>query len=68
MKVKVVEKIMKIIEVIAEKENEGLSVGEISKILNLKITTVHSLLSTLLSLDYLNKDEKTKNIRFLRNF
>jgi len=63
MKVKVVEKIMKIIEVIAENENEGCGVGEISKILNLKVTTVHSLLSTLLSLGYLKKDEKTKKYK-----
>ncbi|HOK57276.1 MAG TPA: IclR family transcriptional regulator [bacterium] len=63
MKVKVVEKIMKIIEVIASGKNEGYSVGEISKILNLKITTVHSLLSTLLSLGYLCKDEKTKKYK-----
>lgn len=61
-KIKVVEKIMKIIEVIAQQE-EGYTVGEISKILNLKITTVHSLLSTLLSLGYLEKDGKTKKYR-----
>ncbi|MCM8772556.1 MAG: IclR family transcriptional regulator [candidate division WOR-3 bacterium] len=63
MKVKVVEKIMKIIEIISNSENEGLSVGEISKFLNLKITTTHSLLSTLLSLGYLEKDKNTKKYR-----
>lgn len=63
MKVKVVEKIMRIIEVIAESESRGYSVGEISRILNLKITTAHSLLSTLLSLGYLEKDKETKKYR-----
>ncbi|MCM8818581.1 MAG: helix-turn-helix domain-containing protein, partial [Candidatus Omnitrophica bacterium] len=68
MKVKVIEKIIRIIEVIAEKENEGCGVSEISKLLNLKLTTVHSLLSTLLSLGYLDKDENTKKYKISDKF
>ncbi|MCM8777946.1 MAG: helix-turn-helix domain-containing protein [Candidatus Omnitrophica bacterium] len=68
MKVKVIEKVMRIIEVIVEKEDEGLGLTEISKLLNLKATTVHSLLSTLLSLGYLSKDEKTKKYKISEKF
>ena len=63
MKIKVVEKIMKIIEIVANKEKEGCSLSEISKSLNLKPTTVYSLISTLLSLGYFQKDEKTKKYK-----
>jgi len=57
-KVKVIEKIMKIIEVIAGSK-EGFTNREISKILNLKVTTAHSLISTFPTLGYFEKDEKT---------
>ncbi|MCM8766949.1 MAG: IclR family transcriptional regulator [Candidatus Omnitrophica bacterium] len=67
MKIKVIEKIMKIIEVLTNNE-EGYSVGQIAKILNLKVTTTHSLLSTLFSLGYLDKDEKTKKYRISEKF
>ena len=68
MRVKVVEKIMKIIELIASKEKEGCGLTEISKSLNLKTTTVHSLIASLLYLGYLEKDEKTKKYKISEKF
>ncbi|MCM8785669.1 MAG: IclR family transcriptional regulator [Candidatus Omnitrophica bacterium] len=67
MKIKVIEKIMRIIEVLADNE-EGCSVGQVAKILNLKVTTTHSILATLFSLGYLNKDEKTKKYKISDKF
>jgi IclR family KDG regulon transcriptional repressor len=63
MRVKMVEKIMKIIELIASKEKEGCGLSGISKSLNLKNTTVYYLIASLLYLGYLEKDEKTKKYK-----
>ena len=66
-KIKVIEKIMKIIEVIAGNE-EGCTSREVSKILNLKVTTVHSIISTFHTLGYFEKDEKTKKYKISDKF
>ncbi len=66
-KIKVIEKIMEIIEVIADSE-DGYTSREISKILNLKVTTVHSLISTFHTLGYFEKDEKTKKYKISDKF
>jgi len=62
-KIKVIEKIMGILNVLASGEKREYGVGEISKILNLKVSTTYSLLSTLYNLGYLEKDEKSKKYR-----
>ncbi|MFN4228000.1 MAG: IclR family transcriptional regulator, partial [Candidatus Ratteibacteria bacterium] len=67
MKIKVIEKIIRILELLADNE-EGLSVGQVAKILNLKVSTTHSLLSTLFSLGYLDKDDKTKKYKISEKF
>lgn len=61
-KIKVAEKLMNIICTIADSE-EGLTAREVAEILDLKVTTVHTIISTLLSLGYLEKDETTKKYR-----
>jgi len=66
-KIKVVEKIMKIIEVIAGSK-DGYTNKEISKMLNLKVTTIHSLISTFHTLGYFEKDEKTKKYKISDKF
>jgi len=66
-KIKVVEKIMKIIEAIAGNE-DGCTSKEISKMLNLKVTTVHSLVSTFHALGYFEKDEKIKKYKISDKF
>jgi len=66
-KVKVIEKIMEIIEVIAGSK-DGYTNREISKILDLKVTTVHSLISTFHTLGYFEKDEKTKKYKISDKF
>jgi len=66
-KIKVIEKVMKIIETIAN-SRDGYTCKEISKILNLKITTIHSLVSTFHTLGYFEKDEKTKKYKISDKF
>ncbi|HRR95967.1 MAG TPA: IclR family transcriptional regulator C-terminal domain-containing protein [Candidatus Ratteibacteria bacterium] len=62
-KIKVIEKIMGIFEVLADRGKEGCSVSEIAKKLNLKLTTTHSLVSTLFSLGYLEKNIQTRKYK-----
>jgi len=62
-KIKVIEKIMGIFEVLADSGKEGCSVSEITKKLNLKLTTTHSLVSTLFSLGYLEKNAQTRKYK-----
>ncbi len=62
-KIKVIEKIMGILGVLADSGKEWCGVGEIAKKLNLKLTTTHSLVSTLFSFGYIEKNSQTKKYK-----
>ncbi len=58
-----VERAFRILEIFTSGGKEFYRVSDIAKILNLKISTTHSLLTTLLKLGYVRKCEDTKKYK-----
>ena len=58
-RVQSVERALVILEIVAE--NDGISLTEISKTAGLNKATVHRLLSTLISMGYVEQNEKTSH-------
>ena len=57
-----IERALRILEELAE-ENEGLGVTELSKRLDLHKSTVHRILTTLLTFEYVEQDTITERYR-----
>lgn len=62
-KIQSIERAFKILEVIVSSVDSPLSLSEIARHVDLKITTTYSILDTLLKLGYISKDENTKKYK-----